>query len=93
MRFRAQVVWKPPELTLTRRTGQQPVRHPERTRRIASADIVLPTATTPPRELLLRFVVRRGKAKAELLDRLGLRSHERRRASLDQTQMKCQLSA
>lgn len=54
---------------------------------IPSADVVLPTATTPPRELPLRCVVRADKAQAALLDRLGPRLPERLRAPLAQTKM------
>ena len=44
---------------------------------IHSADIVLPTAETPNRDLRLRCVVRPDKAQAALLDRLGLRLPDR----------------
>ena len=44
---------------------------------IHSADIVLPTAETPSRNLRLRCVVRPDKAQAALLNRLGLRLPER----------------
>ena len=47
--------------------------------RIQSADIVLPMADRPPREIRLRCVVRPDRAQAYLLDRLGLRLPERLR--------------
>ena len=49
---------------------------------INSADVVLPTATAPQRELRLRCVVRPDRAQAALLDRLGLRLPERLRMHL-----------
>lgn len=48
---------------------------------LRSADIVLPTAELPPRELRLRCVVRPDRAQALLLDRLGLRLPTRLRIS------------
>ncbi len=45
--------------------------------RIHSADVILPTAEPPYRELRLRCVVRPDKAQAALLDRLGIRLPER----------------
>ena len=48
---------------------------------INSADVVLPTAERPTRELRIRCVVRPGEAEAFLLDRLGLRLPERLRVS------------
>ena len=47
--------------------------------RLQSADIVLPTADDPRRELRIRCVVRPDKAQAELLVRLGLRLPQRLR--------------
>ena len=47
-----------------------------------STDVVLPTATTPQRDLRLRCVVRPDRAQAALLDRLGLRLPERLRMRL-----------
>jgi hypothetical protein len=44
---------------------------------IHSTDVVLPTATTPPRELRIRCVARPDRAQLALLDRLGLRLPER----------------
>ena len=51
---------------------------------IQSTDVVLPTATSPARELRLRCVVRPDRAQAALLDRLGLRLPERLKIPLDQ---------
>jgi hypothetical protein len=45
--------------------------------RLESADVVLPTADTPSREMRLRCMVRPDKAQAALLDRLGVRLPER----------------
>jgi hypothetical protein len=47
--------------------------------RIQSADVVLPLARDPQRELRIRCVVRPDRAQAALLDRLGLRLPERLR--------------
>ena len=55
--------------------------------RIHSTDVVLPTATTPPRDLRVRCVVRPDRAQAALLDRLGLRLPERLRIPLPAGQM------
>jgi len=49
--------------------------------RIQSADVVLPIARDPQRELRIRCVVRPDRAQAALLDRLGLRLPERLRTS------------
>jgi len=47
--------------------------------RIRSADVVLPLAEDPRRNLRIRCVVRPDQAQALLLDRLGLRLPERLR--------------
>jgi len=44
--------------------------------RIQSADVILPLADEPGRELRIRCVVRPDTARAMLLDRLGLRLPE-----------------
>lgn len=49
---------------------------------IQSADVVLPTATSPCRELKLRCVVHPNRSQAALLDRLGLRLPRRLRSSV-----------
>jgi hypothetical protein len=46
---------------------------------VHAIDIVLPTATSPQRELRLRCVVRPDRAQPALLQRLGLRLPERLR--------------
>jgi transposase len=54
---------------------------------LQSADIVLPTAQNPRRELRIRCVVRPDKTQAQLLDRLGLRLPERLRLPTHSVQM------
>jgi transposase len=54
---------------------------------LQSADIVLPTAENPRKELRIRCVVRPDKAQAQLLDRLGLRLPERLRLPAHSAQM------
>jgi len=78
--FLAYVLWKTLELW----QGQAGLGHSPRTilqelGRLESADVVLPTAESPSREIRLRCVVRPDKAQATLLDRLGLRLPERLR--------------
>lgn len=78
--FLAYVLWKSLEQWQARAgLGNSPRTILEQLRRLESADIVLPTAELPSRELRLRCVVRPDKAQAALLDRLGLRLPERLR--------------
>lgn len=86
--FLAYVMWKMLEQWQTRAgLGNSPRTILQELAAIHSADIVLPTATTPARELRLRCVVRPDKAQAALLDRLGLRLPERLRAPLTDRKM------
>jgi len=78
--FLAYVLWK----TLEQWTDRAGLGHSPRTvlcelARLHSADVILPTAESTPRELRLRCVVRPDPAQAHLLDRLGLRLPERLR--------------
>lgn len=78
--FLAYVLWKTLEQWQSRAgLGNSPRTLLQELAAIHSADIVLPTAEMPPRELRLRCVVRPDKAQAALLDRLGLRLPERLR--------------
>jgi transposase len=86
--FLAYVLWK----TLEQWQKQAGLGNSPRTilaelARLQSADIVLPTAQHPPRELRIRCVVRPDKAQARLLDRLGLRLPERLRLPADPVPM------
>lgn len=78
--FLAHVLWK----TLEQWQGRAGLGNSPRTilqefAAVHSTDIVLPTATSPQRELRLRCVVRPDRAQAALLQRLGLRLPERLR--------------
>jgi transposase len=78
--FLAYVLWKTLEQWQSRAgLGNSPRTILQELAAIHSTDIVLPTATTPPRELRLRCVVRPDRAQAALLDRLGLRLPQRLR--------------
>jgi len=78
--FLAYVLWKTLEQWQTRAgLGNSPRTILDELARLQSADIVLPTADDPRRELRIRCVVRPDKAQAQLLDRLGLRLPERLR--------------
>ena len=80
--FLAYVLWKMLEQWQSRAgLGNSPRTILQELAAIHSADIVLPTVETPPRDLRLRCVVRPDKAQAALLDRLGLRLPERLRIS------------
>ena len=80
--FLAYVLWKMLEQWQSRAgLGNSPRTILHELAAIHSADIVLPTAETPSRNLRLRCVVRPDKAQAALLDRLGLRLPERLRIS------------
>lgn len=86
--FLAYVLWKTLEQWQSRAgLGNSPRTILEELARIDSTDVVLPTATTPQRDLRLRCVVRPDRAQAALLDRLGLRLPERLRTSTLATQM------
>jgi transposase len=79
--FLAYVMWKTLEQWQRQAgLGDSPRTIVEEIARIQTADVVLPTAENPPRELRVRCVVRPDKSQAELLDRLGLRLPERLRA-------------
>ena len=76
--FLAYVLWKTLEQWQKRAgLGNSPRTILDELARLQSADIVLPTAHDPRRELRIRCVVRPDKAQAQLLDRLGLRLPER----------------
>lgn len=78
--FLAYVLWKTLEQWQVRAgLGNSPRTVLGELRRLQSADIVLPTAETPSREIRLRCVVRPDRAQALLLDRLGLRLPDRLR--------------
>jgi transposase len=81
--FLAYVLWKTLEQWMQRASlGNSPRTLLDELARIVSADIVLPTAEPPYRELRLRCVVRPDAQQAALLDRLGLRLPERLRVPL-----------
>ncbi|TMA40340.1 MAG: IS1634 family transposase, partial [Deltaproteobacteria bacterium] len=76
--FLAYVLWKTLEQWQSRAgLGNSPRTILDELRRIQSADVVLPLADDPRRNLRIRCVVRPEKAQALLLDRLGLRLPER----------------
>jgi transposase len=78
--FLAYVLWKTLEQWQSRAgLGNSPRTILQELAAIHSTDVVLPTATVPPRELRLRCVVRPDRAQAALLDRLGLRPPDRLR--------------
>ena len=78
--FLAYVLWKTLEQWQQRAgLGNSPRTVLDELARLQSADIVLPTAEDPRRELRIRCVVRPDKAQAQLLDRLGIRLPERLR--------------
>ena len=78
--FLAYVLWKTLEQWQSRAgLGNSPRTILEELAAIQSADVVLPAATLPERELRLRCVVRPDRAQAALLDRLGLRIPQRLR--------------
>jgi transposase len=78
--FLAYVLWKTLEQWQSRAgLGNSPRTILQELAAIHSTDVVLPTATTPQRNLRLRCVVRPDRAQAALLDRLGLRLPERLR--------------
>jgi transposase len=78
--FLAYVLWKTLEQWQRQAgLGNSPRTILDELAHLQSADIVLPTADDPRRELRIRCVVRPDKAQAQLLDRLGLRLPERLR--------------
>ena len=86
--FLAYVLWKTLEQWQKQAgLGNSPRTILDELARLQSADIVLPTAQNPPRELRIRCVVRPDQAQAQLLDRLGLRLPERLRLPADPVQM------
>ena len=78
--FLAYVLWKTLEQWQSRAgLGNSPRTLLDELGAIHSTDVVLPTATSPPRELRIRCVARPDRAQLALLDRLGLRLPERLR--------------
>jgi len=78
--FLAHVLWKTLELWQERAgLGNSPRTVIDELARIQTADVILPTAEQPSRELRIRCVVRPDPAQKQLLDRLGLRLPERLR--------------
>lgn len=76
--FLAYVLWKTLEQWSDRAgLGRSPRLLLRELSHLHSADVVLPTAETPARELRIRCVVRPDKAQAQLLHRLGLRLPQR----------------
>lgn len=86
--FLAYVLWKTLEQWQKQAgLGNSPRTILDELARLQSADVVLPTAEDPPRELRIRCVVRPDKAQAELLDRLGLHLPERLRLPATSSRM------
>lgn len=86
--FLAYVLWKTLEQWQKRAgIGNSPRMLLDEIGSIQSADVILPLATSPARELRLRCVVRPDRSQAMLLDRLGLRLPERLRPRLLRVQM------
>lgn len=86
--FLAYVMWKTLEQWQSRAgLGNSPRTLLEELGSIQSADVVLPTADPPERELRIRCVVRPDRDQAALLDRLGLRMPERLRLPLGARKM------
>lgn len=86
--FLAYVLWKTLEQWQIRAgLGNSPRTILDELGVIQSADVILPTATTPERELRIRCVVHPDRSQAALLDRLGLRLPNRLRTPLAATQM------
>jgi len=81
--FLAYVLWKTLEQWQKRAgLGNSPRTILDELGTIQSADIVLPTATSPVRELRLRCVVRPDRSQAALLGRLGLQLPKRLRSPM-----------
>ena len=86
--FLAYVLWKTLEQWQKRaELGNSPRTLLDELGSIQSADVVLPIATTPERELRIRCVVRPDRSQAALLERLGLRLPERLRPVMASVQM------
>jgi transposase len=80
--FLAYVLWKTLEKWQEKAgLGNSPKTILEQLVSIQSADVVLPTAESPSRELRIRCVVRPDPGQSMLLDRLGLRLPERLRST------------
>ena len=80
--FLAYVLWKTLEKWQEKaELGNSPKTILEQLASIQSADVVLPTAEIPARELRIRCVVRPDPVQSILLDRLGLRLPERLRST------------
>ena len=81
--FLAYVMWKTLEQWQKRAgLGNSPRTILDELGAIQSADVILPTATLPSREMRLRCVVRPDRSQSALLDRLGLRIPKRLRAPM-----------
>jgi hypothetical protein len=86
--FLAYVLWKTLEKWQEKAgLGNSPKTILEQFASIQSADVVLPTAESPPRELRIRRVVRPDPVQSILLDRLGLRLPERIRSAPQMARM------
>jgi hypothetical protein len=86
--FLAYVMWKTLEQWQVRAgLGNSPRTILDELGAIQSADVILPTAATPERELRIRCVVRPDRSQAALLDRLGLRLPSRIRTPAAITEM------
>jgi len=86
--FLAYVMWKTLEQWQARAgLGNSPRTVLHELAPIQSADIVLPLANEPGRELRLRCVVRPDRAQAAILDRLGLKLPQRIRQPLQTIKM------
>jgi transposase len=86
--FLAYVLWKTLEQWQSRAgLGNSPRTILQELSAIQSADVVLPTAAVPQRELRLRCVVRPDRAQAALIQRLGLRLPERLRMPVAKRKM------
>jgi transposase len=86
--FLAYVLWKTLEQWQKRAgLGNSPRTLLDQIGSIQSADVILPIAATPERELRLRCVVRPDRSQATLLEHLGLRLPERLRLPAPYAQM------
>jgi hypothetical protein len=86
--FLAYVLWKTLEQWQKRAgLGNSPRTLLDQIGSIQSADVILPIAATPKRELRLRCVVRPDRSQASLLEHLGLRLPERLRFPAPYAQM------
>jgi transposase len=71
--FLAYVLWKTLEKWQNEAgLGSSPRTMLKELRHIQSVDVVLPTLTNPPRQLVIRCVVRPDRSQAILLDRMGI---------------------